>query len=171
MQQNLPYQGFEWMNESEMKNLENDPREFLKEANLESTTGSFIECDLKVPEDLHSIYDELPLGPEKRKVDYAMLSPYQKKIAEKNKLNLNVTLNSERLILTLEDKKNYIVHSTVLKYYLDHGLILKKVHRALKFDQAPFLRAFVDSHLQKRKMASTKFLKFYYKLIVNSVYG
>jgi hypothetical protein len=171
MRQNLPYQGFEWMKESEMRSLENDPREFLKDANFDSKNGSFIECDLKVPEDLHSIYDEFPLGPEKRKVKYSMLSPYQKTIAEKNKLNLNVTLKSERLILTLEDKKNYIVHSTVLKYYLDHGLILEKVHRALKFEQAAFLKNFVDSHLQKRKMASTKFLKFYYKLIVNSVYG
>ena len=38
---------------------------------------------------------------------------------------------SERNICSIEDKKKYVIHITALKQALNHGLILRKVHRII----------------------------------------
>ena len=42
--------------------------------------------------------------------------------------------------MQLYDKKNYVVHIRSLKQALNHGLVLKKVHRAIQFNQEAGLR-------------------------------
>ena len=42
---------------------------------------------------------------------------------------------TNKLILNLNDKNKYVVHIRTLQFYLRHGLKLKKVHRAIKFEQ------------------------------------
>ena len=54
-----------------------------------------------------------------------MLSGYCKKIAEK--YNIPIGLVS-KLIPTLKDKKEYVLHYRNLQLYLDLGLKIKKVH-------------------------------------------
>ena len=39
-----------------------------------------------------------------------------------------------KLICNLYDRNNYIVHINFLKQALNHGLILKKVHRVIQFN-------------------------------------
>ena len=41
----------------------------------------------------------------------------------------------KKLVCNLYDKKNYVVHKRSLKQALNHGLILKKVHRVIQFNQ------------------------------------
>ena len=41
----------------------------------------------------------------------------------------------EKLVTNLHDKTEYVIHIRNLKQALNHGLILKKVHRVNKFDQ------------------------------------
>jgi hypothetical protein len=171
MKQYLPNQGFKWVEDTELNQLQSNPSEFLKNMSMTSKVGYLIEVDLQVPEEIHDKTDCFPLGPEKRKVKYSMLSKYQKEIAEKNKLNLRVSLDQDRLLITLLEKKNYVLHSSVLKYYLEHGLVLKKVHRALKFEQVPFLGDFVEENIQRRKEATNSFLRLYYKTLNNSCFG
>ena len=40
-----------------------------------------------------------------------------------------------KLVCNLYDENNYVVHVKSLKQALDHGLILKKVHRVIQFNQ------------------------------------
>ena len=40
-----------------------------------------------------------------------------------------------KLVCNLHDKKNYVVHIRTLKQALNLELILKKVHRAIQFNQ------------------------------------
>ena len=42
---------------------------------------------------------------------------------------------SQKLVCNLHDKKKYVVHISILKQALDHGLKLKKVHRVIEFNQ------------------------------------
>ena len=41
------------------------------------------------------------------------------------------------------DKKKYVLHISALKSYLQQGLSLRKVHRAISFKQTNFLKPFI----------------------------
>ena len=42
--------------------------------------------------------------------------------------------NFEKLVSNLHDKTEYIIHIRNLKQALNHGLVLKKVHRVITFN-------------------------------------
>ena len=78
---------------------------------------------------------------------------------------------SNKLVLNVMDKKKYVLHISELKFYLQHGLSLRKVHRAISFKQANFLKPFIEFNTEKRKNAKNDFEKDLFKLMNNSVYG
>ena len=45
------------------------------------------------------------------------------------------TDKTQKLVCNLRDKKKYVVHISILKQALNHGLKLKKVHRVIEFNQ------------------------------------
>ena len=47
--------------------------------NEKSLTGSFLEVDLKYPDELHELHNDYPLAPEKLAVSSSMLPNYYKK--------------------------------------------------------------------------------------------
>ena len=73
-----------------------------------------------------------------------------------------------KLIPTLKDKKEYVLHYRNLQLYLDFGLKVKKVHRVLEFNQSPWLKHF---NTEKRKHVKNSFEKDFFKLMNNSVFG
>ena len=44
----------------------------------------------------------------------------------------------EKLVCSIEDKEKYIIHIRALKQAINHGLILKDVHRVIKFNQEAY---------------------------------
>ena len=64
----------------------------------------------------------------------------------------------QQLVCNLHDKNNY-VHIRSLKQTLDHGLILKKVHRVIKFNQEAWLKEYIDVNTELRKQAKNDFEK------------
>ena len=97
-----------------------------------------------------------------------MLPAYCKKIAEKYNISIGLVI---KLIPTLRDKKEYVLHYRNLQLYLDLGLKRKKVHRALKFDQSPWLKQYIDFNTEKRRHAKNSFGKDFFKLMNNSIFG
>ena len=67
-------------------------------------------------------------------------------------------------------KNNYVVHIRSLKQTLHHGLILKKVHKVIDFNQEAWLKEYIDMNTELRKQAKNDFEKDF-KLMNNSVFG
>ena len=58
-----------------------------------------------------------------------------------------------KLVCNLYNKNNYVVHIRSLKQILDHGLILKKVHRVIQFNQKAWLKEYIYMNTELRKQA------------------
>ena len=121
--------------------------------------------DLEYPRELHNLHNDYPVAPEKAKVSKDMLSGYCKKISEKYNISISQV---NKLIPTLRDKKEYVLHYRNLQLYLNLGLKIKKVHQVLEFDQSPWLKQYIDFNTEKRKHAKNSFEKDFFKLIVFS---
>ena len=67
-------------------------------------------------------------------------------------------------------KKNYVVHIRSSKETLDHGIILKKVHKVIQFKKESWLKPYIDMNAELRKQAN-HFEKDFFKLMNNSVFG
>ena len=87
-----------------------------------------------------------------------------------NKLQ-NLHSDTKKLVCNLNDKKNYIVHINVLKQALDHGLKLRKVHRAIEFEHETWLKEYIDVNTELRKKATNGFEKDFFKLMNNAMFG
>ena len=77
----------------------------------------------------------------------------------------------EKLDCSIEDKQKYVIHIRALKQALNHGLILKDVHRVIKFNQEAWLKPYIDMNTKLRKEAKKEFEKDFFKLMNNSFFG
>ena len=96
-----------------------------------------------------------------------MLSNY-KKTADKYEIKVG---DVKKLIPNLGNKTNYVVHYRNLQLYLSLGMKLTKIHKVLKFKQSDWMKKYIDFHTEKRMHAANDFEKYFFKLMINSVYG
>lgn len=156
MSQRLPIGEYQWVSESEIEqnfNTSDQQKNAMTILNLkdDSDIGYIFEVDLEYPAELHDKHNDYPFCPERRSIP-------------------GITKN-DKLLLTFYDKKNYIVHYSMLKLALEHGLLLKKVHRVLQFKQSAWLKAYIDLNTKLRAQANNDFEKDFYKLLNNAIYG
>ena len=133
-----------------------------------SKKGWILEVDLEYPAQLHDAHNDYPLAPEKKVIKPEQMSEYQRRLMADLDLT---TPETEKLVLTLEDKEKYVVHYSNLQFYLRHGMRLKKVHRVIEFDQEPWMEPYIRMNTEFRKNAKSDFETDFYKLMNNSVFG
>ena len=181
MSQMLPTGGFKWMNlmkglptpgiteSMDRRRTMNEWTEDIMNLNEEDSIGYMFEVDLEYPTNLHAdaAHDNFPLAPESFKIEKDMLSSYQQDLGDQ----LGVKYGAKKLCLTLKDKKQYICHARNLKFYLKHGLKLKKIHRILQFNQSKWLKPYIDLNTKLRQEADNKFEEGFAKLMNNSFFG
>jgi len=161
MTQALPVDSFKWLSEEEIEDLN------IEDVSDTGDIGYILEVDLDYPDNLHDIHNDYPLAPEKRAVKDFHLSPYCENLA----IDRYTCPKTQKLIPNLEPKSKYIVHYQNLKFYLKHGLVLKKIHRVIKFNQRPWLKPYIELNTNLRKQARDDFEKDLFKLLNNSVFG
>ena len=123
MPQKFPVTNFEWIKDTSQFN-----EDFIKNYNEEVDEGYFLEVDDQYLEKLHERHNDLPFLPEKMKIE---------KVG--------------KLAATLHDKTEYVIHIRNLKQALNHGLVLKKVHKVIKFNQNAWLKPYIDNNTDLRK--------------------
>ena len=147
MSQKLSVNKFEQIEETSQFN-----EDFKKNYNEENDEGYFLEVDVQYPEKLHELQNNLPFLPERKKI---------KKV---KKLVTNLYDND------LYDKNEYVIHIRNLKQALNHGLILKKVHRVIKFNQKDLFKPYIDMNTKLIQKAKNNFEKYPFKLMNNAVF-
>ena len=106
MPQKLPVNNFEWIEDTSQFN-----KDFVKSYNEESNEEYFLEVDIQYSEKLHERHNVLSCLPERMKLEKV-----------------------KKLVANLHDKTECVIHIRSLKQALNHGLILEKVHRVIKFN-------------------------------------
>ena len=120
--------------------------------------------DFNYPHHLHDSHDDYPLAPESLEIGRDMYSSAQRAVFPD-------TAPQRKLIPNLRDKVKYVVDYRNLKLYLQLGLVVTKVHRVLTFKHSPWLKTYIDFNTGQRSFAGNSFLKDFFKLMNNSVYG
>ena len=152
MSQKLPVNDFKWK-----KNMSKFTKELIKNYDEDSDKGYILEVNVgygkaesrgRYPENLHDLHSDLPFLPERMKIN-----------------------KCAKLVCNLYDKENYVIHIRSLKQALNHGLILKKVHRVIQSSQEAWLKSYIDMNTELRKNAKNVFEKDFFKLMNNVVFG
>ena len=118
-----------------------------KNYNENSDVGYFLEVDIEYPKQLLSFHKDLPFLPERKKLEKV-----------------------EKLVCSIEDEEKYVIYIRALKQALNHGLVLKDVHRVIKFNQEAWLKSYIDMNTKLRTEAKNEFEKYFFKLMNNFVF-
>ena len=106
---------------------------FIKNYDEDSDKGYILEVDVKYLKNLHGFHEDLPFLPERMKID-----------------------KCNKLVCNLYDKKNYVVHIRSLKQALNHGLIVKKVHGVIQFNQEAWLKSYIVMNKKSKNYFESK---------------
>ena len=107
-----------------------------------------LEVDVEYREDLHNLLSHLPFLSERTEI---------------KKCN--------KFVFKLINKKEYVVDIRALKQALNHGLILKKVHRVIHFNQEALLKPYIEMTTKLTTGEKNDFEKDFFKSIDNSTFG
>jgi hypothetical protein len=168
LSQKLPVGNFDYLQEPDLIDWAN--------IDTEGRIGYALEVDLEYPAEIHDTTQFFPLAAENLEITHEMLT-YKMK-ATNSEINLlrarretAEMTKCRKLVGTCMDKKNYVVHFKILKFYLQKGLRITKIHQCVKFEQEEIYREFIDTQTERRAAAKNDFEKMFYKQKNNSLYG
>ena len=145
MSQKLPVDNFKWIEKDDLLKFDEN---FIKNYDENSDKVYILEVDIEYPKNLHKLHSDLPFLPER------------------------MTINKcTKLVCTVQDKENYVVHIRALEQALNHGLILKQAHEVIEFRQEAWLKPYIDINTEFRQEAKNQFEKDFFKLMINSMFG
>ena len=126
--------------------------------------GYFIEVDLKYSDNIKEKTRNFALAPVNEKTNPDDFSDYMKEIIP------DIYILTKKLICDWSDKKNYLIHYRMLKFYVRLGMIVDTVQYIISFKQSTRLEKYISSNTQRGKKAKNDFEKDFYKLLNNAFY-
>ena len=130
MSQILPVDKFEWIEDTSQFN-----EDFTRTYNEKSDKRYSLEVDVQYTEKLHELHN-LSFLPKRKETE-----------------------KIEKLVANLHDKTKYVIHIRNLKQALNHGLVLKKIHRMIRLNQNFRLKSYIDMNIDLGKKAKQDFKK------------
>ena len=116
-----PIGEFKWINPN------NYSSDNIKNYDDNSNTGAILKVDVEYLEDLHNLHRDLAFLCDRKMLD-----------------------KTTKLVATLEDKKEYVVHISALKQAFNNKLILKKMHKVIEFKQRAWMKPYIDKNTKLR---------------------
>ena len=157
MSEPLPYDEIKFDNNINLEDIINTPDD--------SDIGYFIEVDLTNPDNIKQKTANFPFAPMNKKINPNDFNDYMKEIKP------DTFIQTSKLISDRSNKKNYLIHYRMLKFYIRHGMIIDKVHNIISFKQSKWLEEYITFNTQKRNKAKNDFEKDFYKVLNNAFYG
>ena len=165
LSQPLPHSEFSWV-----EDLSSFTPDFIMNIDEKGDWGYTFELDLSYPSNIHHKTKDFPLAPESGEVTEEMFTPFMSSFYR--------TLNPQgkykpcrKLLLTHFNREHYVVHYAILKFYLQQGMVIDKIHKIIKYRQKAWLKPYIDFNSNKRATAQNNFEKDYYKLKNNALFG
>ena len=118
--------------------------------------GSFLEVDLKYPDNIKEKTKNFPFCPENEKINLNKYNDYIKKIKPKK------YTKCKKLICDWTDKKKNLIHCRLLKLYVRLGMVVEKIHEIISFKQSKWLEKYISFNTQKRNRAKNDFKKDFF---------
>ena len=119
----------------------------------DNEVGYFLEVDLNNPDDIKEKTKNFQFCPQNKILDKEKYNDYMNKIKPEN------YIKSKKLICDFTDKKNYLVHYRMLKFYVGHGMVVDKIHETISFKQSNWLEKYINFNTQKRNKTKNDFEK------------
>ena len=120
---------------------------FIKNYNENCNKRYCLEINVGYLKNLFNLHSDLPFLPEGNKI---------------KKCN--------KLVCNVHDKENYVVHIRALKQALNHGLIIKKVHRVIQFNQETWFKTINWHEYEIKNRRRNDFEKNFFKLMNSAVF-
>jgi DNA polymerase type B, organellar and viral len=137
--------GYRWLEGEEF----DDIHDRILEISRDSIYGYVLCVDLDYPEELHEKHNSLPFCVEHLQIG-----------------------KSRKLTPNLYNKRLYTIHYRLLQQAMKHGLILRKVHKIIEFEQSHWLSSYITQcALLRSNPVNTDFQKSLYKNLSNIIYG
>ena len=101
---------------------------YIKNYNEGSDEGYFLEVYVQCLEKFRELWNDLPFLPKIMKVEKA-----------------------QKLVANLDNDTEYFIHITSSRQALNHGLVLKDVHRVIKSNQNAWLKPYIDRNTEMKE--------------------
>ena len=157
MSQFLPYDEIKFEKDIRLDIILNTPDD--------SEIGYFLEVNLKYSDDIKQKTTDFPFCPENKKINPNKYNEYMKSIKPGN------YTKSKKLICDWSNKKKYLIHYRMLKFYIRHGMIVAKIHEIISFKQSRWLEKYITFNTQKRNRSKNDFEKDFFILLNNAAFG
>lgn len=132
-------------------------------------TGFLISADLAYPAHLHAEHDDYPLAPVKRVVPEAQLGAHSRAVLQAVASGPHHPV--PKLLATLDDRQDYVLHWRALREYTQLGMVVTAVHQVLRYREEAWLAKFVAHMIALRRAARSEAEKAFPKKVLNSLFG
>ena len=135
------------------------------------TLFGMIECDVHVPEELRARFAEMQ--PVFKNVAQTLddLGPFMRRYAKDH----DIKTRPQRILVGSFHGDNILLGTPLLRWYMEHGLVVTRVYQVIEHDSNPWFRRFGDSVSAARRVGDAyphkTIIADSMKLLRNSGYG